>query len=334
MRTVKFIRYIIISAIILVFVIITASGGYYPSIPEISEDEDAQAGQGEEAEALTAVAGNTNRSWIYYKHSSAAEEYENTNWARIYLEYLADGVESKYTETINSYDFYFYSFSLDKYGYSGLALIYVNDDYIPELVLYGATEACGSMILTVSKDSEVQELRLNRLEFCYDERGNLFDNQSGHHGYFFDLFYCIDSDGKWKPLLEGWYCDEAILQTDDDFNCTWDGSNVSIEEYYEIREDYINLDACISWYDIEYLELEEMRALLIEIDAGQDNMSIVDEIYLAERKLKGNPITDEGLGRDYTPARDKLLTVLINNKLSSGQMGADDLLDNGTRITE
>ena len=388
MRAVKFFRYIIISVIIF-FIVISASGGFYSSASESSEDEAVQTGQSEETE--TGSTENT-EAWN--------AESENINWAKIYLEYLASAGDEATLSPINYlYGFTvqsdsWYSFYLGRYLFEGLSLIYVNDDEIPELVLYMSVSAGFSLILTIDKDGNVDELQTYKPGFSYAEKENILNNCSGQMGYFWDIFYRINDDGKWELAAECYNGDPSGYGNPEDYIYTCDGVYITEEEYNELCESYINPDAEIHYYDLDFLRLDVMRALLTEIgtepdymavgykalsgiyakavihcfyrdypgfdiisyllsesDGGQEYITIGDKVLLdiynqarihnfyleqltIERKKSSLSINNNE--QDYPTAEGRILTSDYARKeiFSYGQLGAADLLDNGTRITE
>lgn len=264
MRTVKFFRYIIISVIIF-FIVISASGAYYQPVTEETSAETSGI--------RTVTVRNISRSWIYYKYTSAAAEYENTGWAEIYFEYLsAAEVEG---EDITGEEI----FCIGKFPFRGLALIYVNDDDIPELVLYGAYHLGPSFILTIDRSGEVDVLQTERPGFSYEEKRNILNNCDGHHGYFYDIFYRINEEGKWELAAECYNGDPSGYGNPEDYIYTCDGVYITEEEYNELCESYINPDTEIRYYDIDYLNLEEMRVLLLKSGSSW-HMSILKYILI------------------------------------------------------
>ena len=90
----------------------------------------------------------------------------------------------------------------DESGFS-YALIYVDNDDIPELVCDTGFEAGGCQILAYH-DGELRELQTNRLYFTYIKNTGLLDNAGGHMGYYFDYVYQLDR-GRWKNIFAGDY---------------------------------------------------------------------------------------------------------------------------------
>ncbi|RKM55565.1 hypothetical protein D6853_08385 [Butyrivibrio sp. X503] len=92
------------------------------------------------------------------------------------------------------------NYKFDDYSY---ALIYVDEDDVPELVCYSGIEAGGSQILTYY-DGQVNVLQTARLSFSYIEKSGLLCNDGGHMGFYYDHVYRLQN-GKWIPTFEGDY---------------------------------------------------------------------------------------------------------------------------------
>ena len=83
------------------------------------------------------------------------------------------------------------------------ALIYVNDDSVPELVIDSGIEASGCRILTYSA-GKVNVLTTRRLGFTYIPRGNKLCNSDGNMNSYYDDVYEI-RDGMWVCIARGEY---------------------------------------------------------------------------------------------------------------------------------
>jgi len=114
------------------------------------------------------------------------------------------------------------------------ALIYVNQDNVPELVIDSGTEAKGCRILTYA-NGEVSVLVTRRLGFTYIERGNRLCNSDGSMNSYFDDVYEI-SNGRWVCIARGEYFGylsgwNEILGR---YVCRyyrWNGQNTDISQY-------------------------------------------------------------------------------------------------------
>lgn len=123
--------------------------------------------------------------------------------------------------------------------YYGCELIYLDNDNLPELIIYGVYEAAGNIVLTYD-GSQVHDLYLGRLYFDYMERMNRLCNSGGHMGYYFDIVYCI-KDGMMTQIGEGIYQevydDQNNIITDEEggliYEYTWNGQEVTYDEYMQ-----------------------------------------------------------------------------------------------------
>ena len=116
------------------------------------------------------------------------------------------------------------------------ALLYVNDDNVPELAVYTGAEAGGCQILTYV-NGKVDLLQTHRLHFTYVERGNLLCNDDGHMGYYYDLVYRIGSRG-WEEVASGAYSGDGDWDSQDrrvGFDSyTWNNVEVTESTYNQL----------------------------------------------------------------------------------------------------
>ena len=123
----------------------------------------------------------------------------------------------------------------DKNEYDGFALIYLNDDRVPELVQAGATSAKGATVV-VYKNGSLQETWLNRRSFRYLEYENLLYSASGMENLHFDSFYSI-TGGQLGLSVQGYYGNKEFARVRYDekgkeiYNYFWDGGEVSRSGY-------------------------------------------------------------------------------------------------------
>lgn len=151
--------------------------------------------------------------------TTSADDNEVTvaDWCEAYKDYLTKGDYTIYTS----------------------ALIYVNDDEIPELVLVGDCEATGNLILTYD-GTDIDELQTSRLYFEYIEKGNLLCNSDGVTGCYHDYIFSIEN-GKWKNLANGDY--DLINYDTEEMEYFWDSKEVTEEEYYASLDQIFNRSA-------------------------------------------------------------------------------------------
>ena len=175
----------------------------------------------------------------------------------------------------------------DSWGedYYGCDLIYLDNDNIPEVVIYGVYEAAGNIILTYD-GSQANDMYLGRLYFDYMERMNRLCNSDGHMGYYYDMVYCI-RDGKLTRIGEGIYQevydDQYGIMTDEEgypvLEYFWNGQEVTYDEYMQALNEvypqdqypvtprqyspYIGIgDAYPSIYDAYYAGISKLTHIL------------------------------------------------------------------------
>lgn len=106
------------------------------------------------------------------------------------------------------------------------SLIYIDEDDIPELVVYGCCEADGTTICCYY-NGEVHEKQLRRLGFTYIEKENLICNGAGHMDVYYDYVYSIEN-GEFVEVGMGDYGGNQYIGT----YYKWNDASVSEEEYY------------------------------------------------------------------------------------------------------
>ena len=114
------------------------------------------------------------------------------------------------------------------------ALIHVNDDSVPELVIDSGYEAGGCRILTYAQ-GEVNVLTTRRRGFTYIERGNRLCNSDGLMDQYYDDVYEI-RNGRWVCIARGEYF--GYLSGWNDIlgryvckNYVWNGQKTDIGQY-------------------------------------------------------------------------------------------------------
>lgn len=145
------------------------------------------------------------------------EEEKDAGWQIAYAEYI----ESIEWASFNKY-----------------ALIYVDEDDIPELVIYTGTYATACIVLTFH-NGEVDALQTWSLQCNYIEKENLYCDVGGHMGEFYDRVYTIEN-GKWVHVAGGEYIAKDLLIEEYDY--VWEGEAVSEDEYYESLNAVYDID--------------------------------------------------------------------------------------------
>ena len=137
-------------------------------------------------------------------------------WQKAYIE----NIESKRGKQMNE----------------GYALIYLDDDEIPELVEIGTCEAAGCRVVHYH-DGAAYEAQLSRLNFTYIEKSGLLCNSDGHMDFYYDIVYSLE-DGILAPIatgLWGWLDESVYGQFDESENplyvYEWNGVRMEQAEY-------------------------------------------------------------------------------------------------------
>ena len=152
---------------------------------------------------------------------------DDESWKEIYADYL----ENDIGELISNW-------STDGYKGWEYGFIFINNDYIPELVLIGDTEAQGNIILTIA-NGKVESFICARSGLYYKEFGNLFNNFYGHMGYYGDCFSSINENGFEDVLSGDYYDDNTGTLLPEKMIYSLDGEEVSEEEYHEAVDSLI-----------------------------------------------------------------------------------------------
>lgn len=247
-----------------------------PSAAE-AETEEATSAKEEESEADEDTESIFSRG----DESDKDAEKEDTDKKDDGITDPADGWGKAYHDYLNENP-------AEDGGYC-YALIYIDDDSIPELVISTEFEAGGCQILTWH-DGKTDVLQTSRLYFTYIERGNKLDNEDGHMGYYYDLIYSIE-DGKWKEIWNGEYSGFAEDGSDDyddetgRYICTdylIDGKETDRETYNkELKKvydhskasdvtSYISYDDLLSYLDTGKLLCDDHRYELCVKDCTWD----------------------------------------------------------------
>lgn len=177
-------------------------------------------------------------------------EAEDTDaWCDAYAEYLREANDKG---------------ELD--GYPHFGFLYVNDDDIPEIAIMGDCEASGNRFLTYSDDG-IDEVFFGRLGFSFQEKRNIIINSDGHSGYYYDIVYEIDENGKWKMIADGSYSDYPDAAGDGSAYSmiySWDSRDITEEEYHDQFNKYYDADTSKSFdtYENSYPDYGEMIHML------------------------------------------------------------------------
>ena len=146
----------------------------------------------------------------------AAQAADNTNWKRLYIDYINDNPP-------------------DEPDRSSYSLIHIDDDDVPELWINYGRAFEGNDLCYVS-DGELEILNFSQYGLSYIERQNLFITSGGRQDSFSDSVYHIQN-GKFEQLHEGNYGveDNTNVPLDAEglaiYRYWWDGKEVSEKEY-------------------------------------------------------------------------------------------------------
>ena len=149
------------------------------------------------------------------------------------------------------------------------ALIYVDDDDVPEMVVDTGFEAGGCQILSFY-DGTVRELQTGRLHFTYIEKSGLLCNSEGHMGYYYDYVYKLDK-GLWKLVLAGDYYELDENASDDEMyneetgrfrtlHYAINGEETDEETYMVRLKEVYDLDK--GKEPEEYLRIDDLKSFL------------------------------------------------------------------------
>ena len=175
---------------------------------------------------------------------SREKEFSGNNWQDVYLSILHS--DSNYLNP--EYDRKF-------------ALIYVNDDEIPELVISSGNNIEGYTIYTFY-NYKAEKLQMRQPHFNYIEKENSVNEYGEYMGAYWNRTYSL-INGKWEIIDDGAYCD--FFNPEKGFNdgfgyFSWNGNSVTEEEYQEALESTYDANNAI---EPEYHTGLEMEQILI-----------------------------------------------------------------------
>lgn len=112
------------------------------------------------------------------ENTPTTDKLTNAEWKTVYLEFIEN----------------------NKNAYKSYALVYVDNDDIPELYMCGVDEAQGDRICSY-KNGTIADAYMNRRGGGkYIERGGSVINQNGHMGNCYTTVYELDENGFTKTL--------------------------------------------------------------------------------------------------------------------------------------
>lgn len=161
---------------------------------------------------ITVKEQTTETSNIKEQETAApvTENIQNDSWKQIYLDYI---------NNLSNSDYYEY------------ALVYVDEDDIPELYMHGKQRPMSSELCWIYND-EVYSQRLMIDGFRFYERENLFMSTGIQTGVQGDFVYKINGSEA-TQVHKG--TASRLIQGQERF--TWNGEDVSEDEYNSLRDE-------------------------------------------------------------------------------------------------
>ena len=155
------------------------------------------------------------------------------DWKTAYLDFI----ESRESE----YDF--------DYRY---ALVYVDNDDIPELYAMGVCEADGDLICSYKNGCVIEQRLARMLGGKYVERSGIVINQNGHMGQYYDNVYKLDQNG-FSQILKASYTERYVTLESGDLEIIneyfIDGKAVSKDEYNNAVNSAVDLSQTTEFYE-------------------------------------------------------------------------------------
>lgn len=158
------------------------------------------------------------------------------DWKTAYLDFI----ESRESE----YDF--------DYRY---ALVYVDNDDIPELYAMGVCEADGDLICSYKNGCVIEQRLARMLGGKYVERSGIVINQNGHMGQYYDNVYKLDQTG-FSLILNASYSERYVPlenSKNDDYEIINEyfinGKTVSKDEYNAVINATVDLSQAVEFYE-------------------------------------------------------------------------------------
>lgn len=209
---------------------------------ETAETEPAETESVETADGLDWIDVEEEREAVKEKAEEEemdAIQSDSGEWKGLYFDYLEE-----------SFDYG--GAGLDKELDLKYALIYVDDDDVPELLVNTGSPMGGFMILTIAGD-QVKETMFLREGGFYKERGGLFHNSDGSGGMAFDRMYQLE-DGEFQEILNG----EWSYMEEGNEKYYLEGEEVTMEEYNAALDEYYAEGSWIPIDGLSYLTYSEL----------------------------------------------------------------------------
>ena len=151
---------------------------------------------------------------------------------------------------------------LDPEDFDRFALIYIDDNRVPELLEMGNSPEKGARIM-VYHDGVLEETKVNR-DFSYLRKENLVYCKNGTGNVFTETLYII-TGGRLGIFQNGYYGtrDAAVTSFKEDgspdYSYQWEGSEVSGAGYREALHFLYDTDRAVRSDKIKMMSLEDIR---------------------------------------------------------------------------
>jgi len=201
---------------------------------------------------------NTQDSIEESSHTTAAPSENDTpkddeetvlDWKTAYLDYVEKRETQYGKESAYGFDFYY-------------ALVYVDNDDIPELYAMGAYEADGDLICSYKNGRIIEQGLARTRGGKYVERSGVFVNQNGKQGHYYSIVYQLDETG-FSPILNASYTERYVpLENDplegvppegDEYEIIKeyfiDDKSVTKDEYDAAINAYVDLSQTVKFYE-------------------------------------------------------------------------------------
>lgn len=139
---------------------------------------------------------------------------------------------------------------IDQDTVEGFDLISLDKDDIPELVVYGQSEADGVTIAYFSNGEYSQEI-LARKGFSYIPESGKLLNSDGNMGHYYDILYEL-KDGKLLIAEKG-----TRSEGGEDSTYIWNGENLSAKDYKEELAKVYDKEQSVNPHDDGVLSKDE-----------------------------------------------------------------------------
>ena len=180
--------------------------------------------------AQDSLAANSNPNTSNTKNDIKGTFFD---WKTAYLDFI----ESR--ESVYDFDYRY-------------ALVYVDNDAIPELYAMGVCEADGDLICSYKNGNVIEQHLGRRLGGKYVERSGIIINQNGHMGKYYDNVYKLDENG-FSAILNAYYTEQYVSLGDDEFEIINEyfinGKTVSKDEYNNAVNSAVDLSQTIEFYE-------------------------------------------------------------------------------------